>query len=188
MGWFGADAVTSTPPLETAPRCALQVNTSQVCRGVKKQKCIITHCKVYREADNSLRQLCLWTVQKHQYKQFQLGMFMSENMHVRLTGDSKLSLGVSVSVHGCLSLCGPVMDWRPVQGVPRLLPNDSRDGLQPSLRNPKIGLKGFRKWMDGLHTSICKIYPVMYQPCCIIIMSCSLMSQSWASPPYRIPI
>jgi len=38
----------------------------------------------------------------------------SKNMHVRLTGDSKLSLGVSVSVCGCLSrlsLCGPVMDW-----------------------------------------------------------------------------
>ena len=40
----------------------------------------------------------------------------SKNMHVRLTGDSKLSLGVSVSVCGCVSLCGPVMDWRPVQG------------------------------------------------------------------------
>jgi len=33
----------------------------------------------------------------------------------------KLSLGVSVSVHCCLSrlsLCGPVMDWQPVQSVP----------------------------------------------------------------------
>jgi len=40
----------------------------------------------------------------------------SINMHVRLIGVSKLSLGVSV--HGCLSLCGPVMDWRPVMGVP----------------------------------------------------------------------
>jgi len=42
-------------------------------------------------------------------------------MHVRLIGVSKLSLGVSVSVCGCLSrlsLCGPVMGWRPVQGVP----------------------------------------------------------------------
>ena len=41
----------------------------------------------------------------------------SKNMHVRLIGDSKLSLGVSV--HGCvsrLSLCGPVMDLWPVQG------------------------------------------------------------------------
>jgi len=28
--------------------------------------------------------------------------------HVRLIGDSELSLGVSVSVDGCLSLCGPV--------------------------------------------------------------------------------
>ena len=49
----------------------------------------------------------------------------------------KLSLGVSVSVHGCLSrlsLCGPVMDWRPVQGVPRLSPDDRWDRLQPPLR------------------------------------------------------
>ena len=38
----------------------------------------------------------------------------SKNMHVGLIDFSKLSLGVSVSVHGCLSrlsLCGPVMDW-----------------------------------------------------------------------------
>ena len=38
----------------------------------------------------------------------------SKNMHVRLIGDSKLFLGVSVIVNGCvsrLSLCGPVKDW-----------------------------------------------------------------------------
>jgi len=63
-----------------------------------------------------------------------------KNMHVRSIVDSKLSLGVSVSVCGCLSrlsLCGPVMDWRPVQGVPCLSPNDSWDRLQP-LRDPKL--------------------------------------------------
>ena len=62
----------------------------------------------------------------------------SKNMHVRLIGVSKLSLGVSVE--GCVShlcLCGPVMDWRPVQGVPRLSPNDSWYRLQP-LCNPKL--------------------------------------------------
>jgi len=51
----------------------------------------------------------------------------SKNMHVRLVGDSQLSLGVSVSVHSCLShwfLCDPVMDWRPVQVVPYLSPNE----------------------------------------------------------------
>ena len=45
----------------------------------------------------------------------------SKNMDIRLIGDSKLSLGVSASVHGRvshLSLCGPVMTSRPVQGVP----------------------------------------------------------------------
>ena len=70
-----------------------------------------------------------------------------KNMHVRLTGDSKLSLGVSVSVHGCLSrlsLCGPVMDWRPVQGVPMT----AGIGSSPP-RDPTDGLSGYRKWMDG---------------------------------------
>ena len=57
---------------------------------------------------------------------------------------SKLSLGVSVSVCGCLSrlsLCGPVMDWRPVQGTPRLSPDDCWDRLQPP-RDPTDGLDG----------------------------------------------
>ena len=52
---------------------------------------------------------------------------------------------------GCLSrlsLCGPVMDWQPVQGVPRLSPNDRWDRLQPP-RDPTVGLSGYRKWMDG---------------------------------------
>ena len=59
-----------------------------------------------------------------------------KNMHVRFVGDSKSSLGVSVSVDGCVShlaLCGPVMDWRPVQLVTCLLPNDSWDRLQSRL-------------------------------------------------------
>ena len=49
----------------------------------------------------------------------------SNNKHVRLTGD-----------------------WRPVQGVPRLSPEDCSDRLQPP-RDPTYGLSG-RKWMDGL--------------------------------------
>ena len=44
--------------------------------------------------------------------------------------------------------CGPVMDWRPVQGVPRLSPDDRWDRLQPP-RDPTDGLSGYRKWMDG---------------------------------------
>ena len=75
-------------------------------------------------------------------------------MHVRLIDDSKLSLGVNVCMHGCLSrlsLCGPMMDWRPVQGVPRLLPKDCWDRLQPP-RDPTDGLSG-RKWIVviGVH-------------------------------------
>ena len=72
-------------------------------------------------------------------------------MCVSLIGDSKLSLRVSVSVCGCLSrlsLCGPVMDWRPVQGVPRLSPDDRWDRLQPP-RDPTDGLDGKENgWMD----------------------------------------
>ena len=35
----------------------------------------------------------------------------SKNMHARLIDESKLSLGVSVSVHGCVSLCLCVALW-----------------------------------------------------------------------------
>ena len=45
------------------------------------------------------------------------------------------------------TLCGPVMDWQPVQGVPCLSPDDHWDRLQPP-RNPTNGLSGYRKWMD----------------------------------------
>jgi len=48
--------------------------------------------------------------------------------HVRSICESKLTLRVTVSVDGCLCLCGPVMDWRPVQGVPCLSPNGSKIG------------------------------------------------------------
>jgi len=67
----------------------------------------------------------------------------SKNMHVRLTGNSKLYLGVSVD--GCFSLCGPVMDWRPVQGIPASHPMTAGIGSRP----PRVGLSGYRKWMDG---------------------------------------
>ena len=70
-----------------------------------------------------------------------------KNIHVRLIGDSKLSLGMSVSAHGCLSLCGAVMDWRPVLGVPCLLSNNSWDRLQPP-RDPKLAWAGIENgWM-----------------------------------------
>ena len=57
------------------------------------------------------------------------------SMHVRSGGDSKLAPEVNVRVHVCLShltLCGTVMDLKPVQGVPRLSPNGSWD------RHPKL--------------------------------------------------
>ena len=57
-----------------------------------------------------------------------------------------------MSLCGCLSrssLCGPMMDWRPDQGVPRLSPDDHWDRLQPP-RDPTNGLSSYRKLMNGL--------------------------------------
>lgn len=63
-------------------------------------------------------------------------------MQVRLTDASKSPVS-SVSVDGCPSLCViPVIDWRPVQAVPRLSPNVGWDRLQL----PRDPLKGL---MDG---------------------------------------
>ena len=48
-----------------------------------------------------------------------------KNVHVRFIFYSKLTLGVSVSMDGGLfnlSLCGPVMDWRPCPGCTRSHP------------------------------------------------------------------
>ena len=58
-----------------------------------------------------------------------------------------------MSVHGCvchLSPCGPVMDLRPVQGVPHLSPNDSLDKLQlPS--DPRLDLAGIENgWLSDI--------------------------------------
>lgn len=48
--------------------------------------------------------------------------------HNRIIGDSKLAVGVNVSVYGCQSLCiSPVMKRQSVQDVPRLLLNVSWD-------------------------------------------------------------
>ena len=52
----------------------------------------------------------------------------SKDMQVRFIVDSKLPVGVNVSVNGCLSLCvSPVIVWRPVHGVPRLRPMSAVD-------------------------------------------------------------
>jgi len=51
---------------------------------------------------------------------------------------------------------GPVIAWRPVQGVPRLLPDNHWDRLQPP-SDPTDRLSGYRKWMDGslIKTCLC---------------------------------
>ena len=71
----------------------------------------------------------------------------SKDMHVWLVGGSKLPVGVIVSVHGCSSMCGPVMDWRPVQVNPCLSPEENWAGSSRPLW-PWIGLSGCRWWMD----------------------------------------
>ncbi len=59
----------------------------------------------------------------------------------RLIGDSKLPIGVNMSV--CLSLY--VTDWRPVQGVPRL------SGISSSTPATLLRISGIDNgWIDGL--------------------------------------
>ena len=74
----------------------------------------------------------------------------SKNMHVGLTGDSEIVLRSECGCLSRLSLCG--LWWRPVQGEPRLSPDDRWDRLQPP-RDPTDGLSVYRKWMDGWKTT-----------------------------------
>ena len=54
----------------------------------------------------------------------------SKDMQVRFIVDSKLPVGVNVTVNGCLSLCvSPVIVLRPVKGVRQPSPNVSCDRL-----------------------------------------------------------
>ncbi len=57
---------------------------------------------------------------------------------VRLIGDSKLPVGVNVSVGGCLSLyVGPVIDYKRVRGVSRPSPlAQCQLGSAPAPHNP----------------------------------------------------
>lgn len=63
----------------------------------------------------------------------------------RLTGDPELPICVSVS--GCPSMLGPVMDWQPVKTALSLLPNDSWDILQHN-RNPYEDKCSDNGWMN----------------------------------------
>lgn len=54
----------------------------------------------------------------------------SRGMHVRLTGESKLAVGVMLNMISCVSLC--VCPVQPVQGVTLLSAYDSWDRLQPA--------------------------------------------------------
>ena len=77
-------------------------------------------------------------------------------MHVRLIAHLKLSLGLNVNVHDYLSLCGPVMDWRPVQGATSVLPLAQwQHGEAPVPLHSGIG-RGYRKWMCVYVCALCK--------------------------------
>ena len=74
----------------------------------------------------------------------------SKNMHVSLICDSKFPLGVRVGVHVFLShcLCVGLLDEHLVQGVSGLLPNGTRDRLQP-LYDPELDQVGIENgWID----------------------------------------
>ncbi len=77
---------------------------------------------------------------------FSSGFLPHADMQIRLIGDSKLPVGVNVSVSSCMSLyVGPVTDWRPVQGVPSCSPNGSWDQLQ----HPHDPVEDKVQMMDG---------------------------------------
>ena len=72
----------------------------------------------------------------------------SKNIHVRLIGVSKIVLRSECECVWLFVSCGPVMGWRPVQGVPRPSPNGRWDRLQPP-RNPTVvGIEN--EWMEFL--------------------------------------
>ena len=68
-----------------------------------------------------------------------------------------LKLSVSVAepkAYFLLSLCGPVIDWWPVQGVSCLLPNDNWERLQPP-HYPKLDSAGIENgWTDAFRYPI----------------------------------
>ncbi|MEQ2237680.1 hypothetical protein ILYODFUR_025592 [Ilyodon furcidens] len=70
----------------------------------------------------SLHGVCMFSLCMHGFSPgTRASSHSPKNMTVRLTGLSKLPLGVNECVHGCLfcmSLCCPATDRRPVQGVP----------------------------------------------------------------------
>ncbi len=74
----------------------------------------------------------------------------SEDMHVGLISNSKLTIGVNVGVNGLLSVCvSPAMDPRPVQDVLYLSPSVCWDGVQLLVTLNRIrGLDD--RWMDDL--------------------------------------
>ena len=73
---------------------------------------LVLTCSFCREGQG----LSVWSLHVLHMYAWVLSGFLPppKDMHVRLIADSKLSLGVSESVHACVSrlcLCGPVMDW-----------------------------------------------------------------------------
>lgn len=81
-------------------------------------------------------------------------------MHVRLTGESKLAVGVMLNMISCVSLC--VCPVQPVQGVTLLSAYDSWDRLQPAC-DPELDnrmMKDGRISINALFSSLpwCILY------------------------------
>jgi len=75
---------------------------------------------------------------------------LSINMHGRLTDDSKLIVGASVSVHGCLSqVCRPCNGLATCPGCTLLQPMTSEIDPPPTPQ-PGIGFSGCGKRMNEL--------------------------------------
>lgn len=78
----------------------------------------------------------------------------STDMRLEWTDVSKLTLGVNVSMNGCLSVrINPAMSWRPGQDVPRLSPGGSWDKRQHPL-DPVFENGWMDGWLDPLHSPL----------------------------------
>lgn len=99
------------------------VNSGVVVITVYRKKVL----DLNRVWDLSVLSLHVFPVSAYAIFECRASHLQSKDMHgVRIISDSKLTVGGSVSMNGCLSLCiSPVTDWHPVTSVPRLLPVDS---------------------------------------------------------------
>lgn len=76
--------------------------------------------------------------------------WLSKNIHVKSTGNTKLFVGVTVSTNSCLSQCGPRMSWPLVSDVTLPSPYGSWESLQQTSGPLSSVTSGYEKWMNEL--------------------------------------